>query len=69
MIPMRSFAKTFHHIIGVSFIKSEIPDVSNARDSVTLKLKKSSSRGYEKSGHFNDDFQQRLWSLMISCLG
>lgn len=69
MVPMRSFAKTFHHIIGVSFIKSEIPDVSNARDSVILKFKKCNKSGYEKSGHFNDDFQQRLWSLMISCLG
>ena len=49
---MRSFAKTFHHIIGVSFILSEIPVVSNARDSVILNLKKCSNGGYEKSGHF-----------------
>lgn len=55
MVPMRIFAKTFHHIIGVSFIKSEIPDVSNARDSVILKCKKSSNRGYEKSVNFNRD--------------
>ena len=40
MIQMRSFVKTFHHNIGISFILTEIADVSNSKDSAIEVTKK-----------------------------